>query len=149
VDGARGGGATGDRVCGEERLKIDRRLSRLPIVRVDDRGTSAATNLKFQGGADEDRKPTGVVRVVTGFGPVEAIAIVQRRFVHQDRASRSERCVENADIGADTADPQVKSIDQLATAAPPVPRDREYDVPPETGQRLRQRTKHVSQPPGF
>ena len=65
------------RMRGEKRLQIDRRQPRLPVMRMHDRWSRATADRKLQRRADQDGKPSRVVRVIADLGGVEVIAIVQ------------------------------------------------------------------------
>ena len=77
----------------EPRLQIDRRESRLPVVRVHDIGREAHAARAFERRAREQREPPRIVRMIAAaVRAVDAVAIEQRRLVDQPRARvRPER----------------------------------------------------------
>ena len=131
-------------------FEIDRRETRLPVVRVDDGRTLPLARREFEGRADQHRKAAGIVGILALRGSVKALAIVQPGLVDQNgpRALGQWR-LEKSDVRVIAADRDRIARDERAGGGPAVSRDDQGHVPPEARQRDRQRAEDVGQSAGL
>ena len=133
-----------------ERLEIDRREARLPVVRVDNRLTRAPACDELERRPDEQCETSGVVGVVGVADAVEPVAIVQLGALDEQcaRAARDRRFIE-ADVEHRSTERDDKPLHESSLADAAIARQRERHKPAEARDRLRQRAEDVAEAPGL
>ena len=96
-----------------QRLQVDRREPRLPIVGVHDRRPVAGSRGELERGPDERSEPERVVGIVSRAGAVQAVAIVELGNIDEQRPRPiSERFLEQPDLDRPSAEEKGESLDR-------------------------------------
>ena len=123
-----------DRVVRVALVAPDRRGPGVPVVEVEHVDGLAFGPQRLEGGATEQPEPPGVVRVVPGGIPVEALAVEGGRMVHQSQPVAIGGDVEDRDLTVPGRCPRVRDPQDGRPASVGgsghVPVAREEDVPP-------------------
>ena len=135
---------------GVQRLQVDRRKPRLPVVRVDHRGRHAAPRGQLERRTHQHREAQGVVRVFRAVDAVQSLPIEQLRAVDEQRGGAVPHPgFEEPDLPDVPAHRHREALDERPGGDSAVSRQRERHVPTEPRQRRRQRPEHVAQAAGL